>query len=273
MKKSLLLFHFCILLLTSTNAQTWTGTLTTDWNTAGNWSPASVPTGASNVTIPGSVVSNRWPVFASAVTINSLVMTAGCQLDVNSFPLTTGDFSINGGAINNSNVSSDIVLNLNGGATNYFRGCTINDNSTINVNCANTFYEGYQAGNTYNGNTIYNIAASSQFYISFTNPDVFNGNLTINRTVAGNSNIFNVSTAVNGNFSYTNNVGGGTSIGQAGTLTPVTGTFSITANLLVSPSIGVYRIKNQTTGGAINVQKAGYVLFNDDTLLKIAFYC
>jgi len=253
-------------------AQTWTGSASTDWNTAGNWSPVTVPTIGSSVTIPGTVVSTRWPVLASNVSIANISTSPGAQMNVNGFTFTTGNFDLYGITINNTNGATDIILTLNGGGTNYFRSCVINDNSTINFNGALPYYEGLTGGNTYNGNTIYNVASAAEFNISYDNRSTFNGNLTISRTLAGTSNIFRVGGTVNGNFSYTNNVGGVTAIGQnGGGYTPVSGTFSIASNLLVTPSFGVHRVKNLTSGGSINMQKAGYVLFNEDTLLLSSF--
>ena len=80
---------FCIMVVSNLHGQTWTGTTSTSWNIPTNWNPTGVPTGASNVIIPGSVVSNNWPVFAGNVTINSINMQTGSQLNVNGFTLTT----------------------------------------------------------------------------------------------------------------------------------------------------------------------------------------
>jgi autotransporter-associated beta strand protein len=58
------------------HGQTWTGTTSSDWNTAGNWSPATVPNSATAVaTFPSHA---NPPVNISAtVTVQSLVFTIG----------------------------------------------------------------------------------------------------------------------------------------------------------------------------------------------------
>jgi hypothetical protein len=44
---------------------TWTGTTSTNWNTASNWSCGGVPTNTTNVLIPSTVVSGNFPVISS----------------------------------------------------------------------------------------------------------------------------------------------------------------------------------------------------------------
>jgi hypothetical protein len=113
--------YFLTLLLATGSclqAQTWTGTTNTNWNTATNWTPNTVPTGTSDVIIPGALVN--YPVFANNVTINTIDMQAGSRLDVNGFTLDITNTGVNfnsftGATINNSNGATDIVFNLNSG--------------------------------------------------------------------------------------------------------------------------------------------------------------
>lgn len=67
---------------TSTSvALTWTGTTSTDWNTASNWSPAFVPSAADVVTIP---VTTTAPTIAAPASIVGLVIATGATLTNNS---------------------------------------------------------------------------------------------------------------------------------------------------------------------------------------------
>ena len=50
--------------LTVVNSVNWTGAIDTDWNNAGNWTPAVVPTATVDATIPATGVTN-YPVVAS----------------------------------------------------------------------------------------------------------------------------------------------------------------------------------------------------------------
>jgi hypothetical protein len=204
-------------------AQTWTGTTNTDWNTASNWSPSGVPTSASNVIIPGSVISNNWPVFASNVMINNINMQSGSQLDFNGFTLDITNSSVNyiyftGATLNNSNGLTDIVINMNTGGFGFhtfFRSNTINDAIILNLTGTNQFMEDDAApANQYNGAATFNINGAIPLYLSYVVPSQFNGNLTINRTVGGASNLFAAGSIINGNFSFTNNAGGRNSYGK-----------------------------------------------------------
>ena len=131
---------FCIMVVSNLHGQTWTGTTSTSWNVSTNWNPTGVPTGASNVIIPGSVASNNWPVFAGNVTINSIDMRSGSQLNVNGFTLTLNgvntNISFTGATLNNSNGATDIVINLNtgvGGYVTHFNSNTVNDAIIFNI--------------------------------------------------------------------------------------------------------------------------------------------
>ena len=175
MKKVLSLL-FCIMVVSNLYSQTWTGNTSTSWNISTNWSPAIVPTGISNVIIPGSVASNNWPVFAGNVTINSITMQSGSHLDVNGFTLTLNGVNTNitftGATLNNSNGATDIVINWNTGVGGYvsrFYSNTVNDAITFNITGTNAFWEGDAApANHYNGNVGFNINDVLTVYISYT---------------------------------------------------------------------------------------------------------
>ena len=51
MKKLSLLFFSGLLSVIGAQAQTWTGATSSDWNTASNWNPATVPTATSSVSV------------------------------------------------------------------------------------------------------------------------------------------------------------------------------------------------------------------------------
>jgi filamentous hemagglutinin family protein len=75
---------------------TWTGNVSTDWNTAGNWDLGLVPSDIDDVVIP--VTANQ-PVLASSVTLNSLILNG--TLNAGSLALTvtrniTGSGTIQG---------------------------------------------------------------------------------------------------------------------------------------------------------------------------------
>jgi fibronectin type 3 domain-containing protein len=83
---------------------TWTGAVSTDWHTAGNWSACGggIPGSSDNVSIPGSGVTNEPTISSADVTIHNLTIAAGRTLSLSSGRNLTS----NGGSINNSGTMS-----------------------------------------------------------------------------------------------------------------------------------------------------------------------
>lgn len=85
----------------------WNGTLSTDWATAGNWTPAGVPTNTDNVVIPGPGGAVAFqPTLASTQQVSSLVLIAGLNNAPSVVTLADGsnlqvfgDFTNNDGAL------------------------------------------------------------------------------------------------------------------------------------------------------------------------------
>lgn len=272
---------FSLLLLTLSfiflNAQTWTGTSSSDWNIAGNWNPAIIPGGANNVIIPGNVASGNWPKFSGNVTINSIDLQPGSQLDVNGFSLTlngsSSDIRFIGTILNNSTVSTDIVINLNtgtGGFYTFFSSNTINDNIVFNITGNNQFVEGFNGvSNQYNGDASFNINDVLITLISYLVPSQYNGNLSIFRTVAGGTSLFNAGANIAGNFVYNNQVGTGTGFGGTTNKTTIGGTIFISMNFVTPGGFEMYQLHNKTDGGMIAVQNSlGFIVKNDTLAVK-----
>ena len=60
-------------------ANVWDGSIDNDWATVANWSSNSVPTGSSNVRIPGTGITN-YPTASAAVTIDNGYIESGATL-------------------------------------------------------------------------------------------------------------------------------------------------------------------------------------------------
>ncbi len=86
----------------------WTGTVDTDWNTAGNWNCGSVPGFATDVTIPAAA---NQPIIANNVTVNSLTLEANTSLTVQTgYNLTvTNALSVNATANMNLEVNANLI--------------------------------------------------------------------------------------------------------------------------------------------------------------------
>ena len=83
----------------------WTGAVSSDWHTAGNWS-GGVPTAASDVVIPAGA-GNQPSIAASDVTVNSLNIAGGRTLTVNAGRnLTVTNDLINSGTLTGAGAAS-----------------------------------------------------------------------------------------------------------------------------------------------------------------------
>jgi hypothetical protein len=78
---------------------TWTGATSTDWNTASNWNPATVPTSNDNVIIPSSGITN-FPVATSLTIASGSTMTlnSNARLTVNGTLTNNGTLTLESGA-------------------------------------------------------------------------------------------------------------------------------------------------------------------------------
>ena len=227
------LFLFIQLLLAGSllHAQLWTGNVSSDWNTPGNWNPAGVPVISGNVVIPGSVVSNNWPVFSTNVTINSIEMQPGSRLNTGGYELTINSVNannnFNGAILSNSNAATDIVINWNTGTNgfqSYFTGNTVNDDINFNLSGSNQFIESVApAASQYNGNVSFNINGPMPVLLFYQATSQVNGNLTVTRTVTGNTSLFYSGATIAGDFTYNNNIGGSTGMGNTAYKTSIGG--------------------------------------------------
>ncbi|MDX9881036.1 MAG: choice-of-anchor Q domain-containing protein [Prolixibacteraceae bacterium] len=108
----------------ATPTYTWTGTSSTDWNTAGNWDLNAVPTADDHATIPD--VAND-PVIGSAAACKDLTIQTGGNLTVNNgYTLSVGG-----------------NLSLKSEAS---KAASLINNGTINVT-GTTYAESYLTGN------------------------------------------------------------------------------------------------------------------------------
>jgi hypothetical protein len=273
MTKKLFAFLCYMAVAGLSKAQTWDGSSGNDWNTAANWSTNAVPTVTGAVTIPNTI--NK-PVLPSNITVATFNMNAGSAINFNGFTLTvTGVVDIREATLNNTNAGTDIIITVSstgGGGSSYIGSNTFNDNVSVNFNGSGTSYEGYLGGNTFNGNTIFNIGGTGRLYTSYNQKSSFNGNLTINRTVAGITDLFNAGfNNITGSFIYTNSVGGDNFINSGNIASgSIGGTVNITVSGSGNPQFHLRKIKNLTPGGSISVQNSGYVFIENDTLTLAA---
>ena len=133
--KQILITLFAILCVNqSMQAQTWNGSVSDVWTNPLNWTPNAVPISTSNVTLNGSGFS---PKLQANTSVGAIANATGATLDFNGFSLTVGGINaytnILGATLINTNVSTDIVLNINTGSAGYnsqINNCIINDHIT-----------------------------------------------------------------------------------------------------------------------------------------------
>lgn len=80
---------------------TWTGSLSTAWSTAGNWSPTTVP-GPSDIVVFNSTPTNQ-PSLASAYTVSQITVNAGDNIGLfnggsGGITITTGGITLGSGS-------------------------------------------------------------------------------------------------------------------------------------------------------------------------------
>lgn len=128
------LFCCCVLISIQGFSQTWNGSVSTDWNTAANWTPGNVPTASGNVIINNASASYQ-PVMAANTSIRTLNMSAGF-LNLNGFTLTcsvsatlTGDSLYNGkiysatfNDLANMHMGGKIILEKSGASNEFWQG-------------------------------------------------------------------------------------------------------------------------------------------------------
>ncbi|RTQ52158.1 T9SS type A sorting domain-containing protein [Hymenobacter gummosus] len=95
---------------------TWTGSVSTAWATAGNWSNNAVPGPTDDVLIPAAAV--RMPVLSSSAAANALTVESGASLSLAS----GGSLRLNGNLTNNGSLSGAGTLLTAGSTTQSFGG-------------------------------------------------------------------------------------------------------------------------------------------------------
>jgi hypothetical protein len=93
--------------------KTWNGSVSSDWNTAANWTPSGVPTSSNCVTIPSATIS---PIISGTNVVayanNLTILTSGALTVKSSNTLTVTDFiKVNLGFLTFENTASLVQIN------------------------------------------------------------------------------------------------------------------------------------------------------------------
>ena len=230
--------------LSAANAQDnlWTGTASTDWNTAGNWSLGNVPTGQNAIvdTAPANIATISADISA---TPNDIVVRGGGRLDHTAGTAGTGGGSWmfvgqndTAGTYNLANTGS-----VAGGITGFAQG-------TGSLNATGNLLVGAFGDNrtgTVRVNTSGTLAVSGELVIgdslgSVGNVSLETGALTINNKITLGNNRGNGTLTMSGG-SLTKTAGDETVVGRdngTGVLAQSGGTVTLNHNLYVGQSSG-----------------------------------
>jgi hypothetical protein len=128
-----------LITLTSVNlyaaAKTWNGSVSTDWNTAANWTDSGVPGLGDDVTIPTSPTGGRMPTISSGtpsiktldIRSSAILTQSGGTLSVSGNTDIAGTFTQTSGTFSGTvfNVSSTGIVNVSGTFTTNANKITI----------------------------------------------------------------------------------------------------------------------------------------------------
>jgi hypothetical protein len=104
----------------------WTGTVSTDWGTAGNWSNNALQGPTDSVVIPQGTTNS--PILSAATSaIASLTVNTGATLTLNA-NLTVNGAVLTGGTVN---LSSTTTLTVNNGSFTFNSGAAISTTGTV----------------------------------------------------------------------------------------------------------------------------------------------
>ena len=265
MKRPLLLAIAFILALSarSQTSYTWNGSLSTDWNTGGNWTPNGIPGVADNVTIVTG--SNTCQVTGSP-TISNFTLTSG------TIDLGGGTFTIGGAtATFTKGTVQNGALNIPAATTTAFNNGPVIMNCSVNISSATfstkgtTFQQtttitktgstndGGSGNNIFNGTTTITDAGSGYLLLGNGNPDQFNSTATFNNT--GSANLYVA-------YNSTNNIFGG--------VTTFNNTPSANTGIYVSPYSAGTQFNNNIIVSSNNGQGIQFCGFNATATATLA---
>jgi|GEM_PF-2347922 len=172
-------------------AVTWTGTVSTDWFTANNWSPNTVPSTTISATIPTAPTGGRFPnISAGTAQARNFTLNSGASLTQSGGTLVVagdltnnGTFQPTGGTVT---LGSSTLSNVFGASNTRFWNLTVGANGAQQSTSASTSVQrllllnGNFAtnGNSFTLNSTPNLTAQVT-----NNAGVVNGNVTVQRFI------------------------------------------------------------------------------------------
>lgn len=203
-------------------ASTWTGAVSSDWFTAGNWSAGVVPTSTTNVTIP--LAANNPEIVASGATCRDITITNGILQVLGGFNLTVAGNATIGTGTSTANL--------------------VVETSATTIQVTGSWTRGTNGSYTANGSTVQFTGTTGTFTIAPLTSAF--GNLSI--TGSATYLLSGAAVSVNGNLSQ-----------SAGVLNPNTASYVLTVNGDWNRSGGTF---NTSTAGTVVLAGAGQTVTN-----------
>jgi fibronectin-binding autotransporter adhesin len=233
---------------------TWSGSTSGDWNTNGNWSPASVPTGTA--TFDNTGLTQTLTVSADA-SINTISLSAGAP--TYSYTINPGvAFNIVGAGIVNNSANAPNFLNngtLNFSSSSTVANANVINNSSLNFNNTSTAGSASITNNfilTFDsGSSAGTAAITNSGLTSFTGTSTAGSATITTNGGAGTATQF-LGNSTGGSAQFITNAGG--TVDFSGTSGPL-GNNQISAGSIAGS--GTYKLgANQLTVGSNNLSTA-----------------
>lgn len=129
----------CCFSLSALAQNTWTGAVSGNWATTGNWSLSAVPTATNNVVIPSGTLNSPTITASTTAVARSVEVQSGAQLTIG----------------NSATLTISISKMISGSATSLYNAGTVNNNGLIligsQVNTARDY--GISNPGTFNNNS------------------------------------------------------------------------------------------------------------------------
>ncbi len=284
MKKIAVLFTLLIsvISLQAQTSRTWTGSTSTDWNTAANWSPSGVPSSSDHVVLNNGSLTNM-PLLDANRSITNITVSTG-TINLNGYTLTvTGTTSLTGGAVNNGtasfiNATTAIAGTTFGAAVNISSGAvTVTNsifNSPVSIVKSGTSTDSWAGGNTFNSTLDISLSNGSVDLVNYLTGNTYNDNITVSNTGSGRirfNTYTNTSTLASGKTiaigsggynSGTLTINGIAISGSVAQSFTLTGTSTLNlANITFGGTVSIsspnFNLGYSTFNGAVSVTKNG----------------
>jgi fibronectin-binding autotransporter adhesin len=166
----------------SAATETWTGATNTDFNTASNWSPASVPGSTDDVVLSiTGLSSSKILILSAPVTVNSITVS-GTNASQYGYTINSSIITVNAGIVNSTNIALTLGSSLTLGGNQTIAGLSGISTTAVNLNGFDLAVTGTLSSASSNGSITghgnISVASSGTIYMPDASPS-WTGNLSV----------------------------------------------------------------------------------------------